>query len=160
MKKIITTIVAIACILAFPAVAYAKDKDVNVTGTSASTSEVTVVGATDALAVAIQLRDKDGNILGMTTTNTVSREFKGVIGELSLAEGEEYTVYVADYEGGNWTKVTVKAEKPEATTEAATTAAPSKSPKTGDKATPIAAVVLLGAASAAGVFFTKKEKTR
>ena len=74
-------------------------------------------------------------------------------------EGEEYTVYVADYEGGNWTKVTVKAEKPEATTEA-TTAAPSKSPKTGDKATPIAAVALLGAASAAGVFLTKKEKTR
>ena len=120
MRKKISIIFTLVCILAFSITAYARNEAVTISSAEATTSTVTVSGTTNALAVMVQVRDDEDNIIKMESFGTVSGAFSGTIDDLSLKADTEYTVFVADYEGGDWTKITVKV--PAATTEATTEA--------------------------------------
>ncbi|MGN0345724.1 MAG: sortase B protein-sorting domain-containing protein [Lachnospiraceae bacterium] len=89
-------------------VSYAAGKTVTITSVSGTTTTVTVAGTTDAAAVMVQIRDASGTtILAMQSFGTLNDEFSGSITGLSLTAGTEYTVYIADYEGGPWATQTV-----------------------------------------------------
>lgn len=123
-KKKISLILTIICLLAFSVTAFAKNEAVTISSAEATKTTVTVSGTTNALAVMVQVRDAEDNIIKMESFGTVSGSFSGTIDDLSIKADTEYTVFVADYEGGDWTKITVKvpAATTEATTEATTTA--------------------------------------
>ena len=118
-KNKLYLILIMICILTFSLTAYAKNETVTISSAEATKTTVTVSGTTKALAVMVQVRDAEDNILKMESFGTVSGEFSGKIEDLTLKEGTEYTVYVADYEGGDWTTATVNV--PESTTETTTT---------------------------------------
>lgn len=107
MKKIYSLILMCVCIISICGVAYAKDKEVTELEASATQSSVSVSGTTDAIAVIVQVRDSEGNILAMKSFGTVDGEFSGSITGLRLSSGTEYTICVADYDGGSWKKETV-----------------------------------------------------
>lgn len=81
--------------------AKAFNKDVTITSVSITSTTVVVEGSTEALAVMVQVRDASNAIVAMQSFGTTSNSFTGTITGLSLAAGD-YTVYVADYEGGTW----------------------------------------------------------
>lgn len=181
-KKKISLLLTIICLLAFSVTAYAKNETVTISSAEATKTTVTVSGTTKALAVMVQVRDTEDNILKMESFGTVSGEFSGKIEDLTLKEGTEYTVYVADYEGGDWTTATVNV--PESTTETTTTTeattttteattqatteattqattetqkTDTKAPQTGDT-TPLILVVSLMLLSAISLRFMIKQK--
>ena len=111
MKKIniiscLLTVLTLS-ILIFPIKAQAINKPVTISNSSIDASSVSVSGQSDALAVIVQVRDENNNILGMVSLGTQSSSFSGSITGLSLAEGKNYTIYAADYEGGDWTTANV-----------------------------------------------------
>ena len=119
-KIMITVLLIVLCL---PITVHAKDQAVTITSASAAASKVTVSGTTTAAAVMVQVRDASANILGMQTLGVVDGKFSGDVTDLTLAADTDYTVYVADYEGGAWETETVKYETPTtAITTAATTA--------------------------------------
>lgn len=119
-KIMITVLLIVLCL---PITVHAKDQAVTITSASAAASKVTVSGTTTAAAVMVQVRDASDNILGMQTLGVVDGKFSGDVTDLTLAADTDYTVYVADYEGGAWETETVKYETPTtAITTAATTA--------------------------------------
>ena len=116
-------ITVLLIVLCLPITVHAKDQAVTITSASAAASKVTVSGTTTAAAVMVQVRDASDNILGMQTLGVVDGKFSGDVTDLTLAADTDYTVYVADYEGGAWETETVKYETPTtAITTAATTA--------------------------------------
>ncbi|MBP3506211.1 MAG: hypothetical protein J6K43_07405 [Lachnospiraceae bacterium] len=103
MKKIITSIaIVIFSVLMLTVPVYALNKVVNITAASATNSEVTASGTTDALAIIVQVRDKNGDILDMKSFGTSGGAFSITMDGLTLTSGESYKVYIADYEGGDW----------------------------------------------------------
>lgn len=106
MKKIFSFLLVFLCVITCSKTIHAQNCAVVLSGVSATSTSVTVSGTTDALAVTIQIRDGSNNILGMVTCGTVDESFTGTVSDLSLSSGTEYQVFVADYEGGNWTKET------------------------------------------------------
>ena len=105
---------------------YALNKTVTISEVSPSTSEVKVKGTTEADAVMIQLRNASGDdIIAMKSFPVVDNAFEGSITDITLSEGTEYTVYVADYEGGDFTIESFIIEpEEEVTTETTTEATP------------------------------------
>ena len=96
------------CLTLFPIDAFALRESVTITDASATGTSVTVSGTTNALAVAVQVRDINGKVWAMGTLGVLNHSFSGTISNLRLSSGD-YTIYVADYEGGSWatTSVTV-----------------------------------------------------
>lgn len=103
MKKILSLLIGLFAIVCFSVPAYALNKAVTIDSASATKTTVVVKGNTEALAVTMQLRDDSDNIIAMITEGTTSGAFEISLNNLSLTPGASYTVYVADYEGGNWT---------------------------------------------------------
>lgn len=125
------------CLLMVAVPVYAKDKAVTISSASGTTTSVTVSGTTEALAVVVQVRDTENNIVLIHSMGTVDGKFTGTIDEdVALAASKEYTVYVADYEGSDWatTKITIPAApsvEPGNTPEKTPDTTPEK-PKMGD----------------------------
>ncbi len=175
-KNKLSLMLILICILAFSLTAYAKNEAVTINGAEATTSSVTVSGSTKALAVMVQVRDAEDNIIKMESFGTLDGSFSGTIDELTLKEDTEYTIYVADYEGGDWTTQTVKVSKKtepstEATTESTETTTTSteattnantdsktnaKAPQTGDNAM-ISIIVMLMLVSGSGILYLKSK---
>lgn len=119
MKKRISFIFMALLIFAFSMNAYAKNKTVNPDfSVSLTTTTCTVSGTTGtpgdtdsyALAVAIQIREAGtNNVVAMNTAGTSAGAFNTTLTGLSLTAGASYDIYVADYEGGAWEKVTATA---------------------------------------------------
>lgn len=110
-KRVIALLVVMVCLLSMPVKVLAYNEEVKITKVEAAASKVTVEGTTDALAVMVQVRDKDGNILIMESTGTVDGKYAISLEQnLSLECEEEYTIYVADYEGGAWATESVTIE--------------------------------------------------
>ena len=103
MKKKLLLLICLVAIVCFSVPAYALNKAVTIDSASATKTTVVVKGTTEALAVTMQLRDDSDNIIAMITAGTNSGAFDISLNNLSLTPGTSYTVYVADYEGGNWT---------------------------------------------------------
>lgn len=156
-SKILIGIIApvIISLFLFPIKAFALNKTVTVSTATATTSGVSVTGTTEALAVIIQVRDASDNILGMESVGTVSGAFSTSITGLSLAEGATYTVFVADYEGGTWTKVNTGVDIP----AQFDSDLPARAPKTGDSPLPLIMALLL-MVPGAGLCFTAVKKMR
>ncbi|MBR1675497.1 MAG: hypothetical protein IJ703_11155 [Eubacterium sp.] len=172
----------------FLPVAYvnAANKTVTITEASAESSGVEVSGTTDAEAVIVQLRDATGDeIIAMKSFPVVDGAFTGSITDVTIEEGTDYMIFVADYEGGDFATETVAIEvtteddetsdtssqsAPAVTTETtsevkeadietteATTAAPENdsTAQTGDT-TNVALLTIVMFLSGAGIFVTKK----
>lgn len=87
---------------------YAKDQSVTISSTSAMANSVSASGTTAAPAVTVQVRSADGNtLIGMATAGVVNGSFSAEVSGLTLSGSTTYSVYVADYEGGNWATATV-----------------------------------------------------
>ena len=97
---------AVLCLFLMPADVFANNQDVTITDASATGTSMTVSGTTDASAVAVQIRDSAGKIWAMGTLGVLNNQFSGTISNLRLSSGD-YTIYVADYEGGTWTTAPV-----------------------------------------------------
>ena len=111
MKKYFGLIIALLFVaICLPVTVEAKNKDVTVSETKVEATKATVSGKTEALAVMVQVRDANNNILGLETFATNGGAFTGEVTGLSLAADTDYKVFVADYEGGKWTTQTVKYE--------------------------------------------------
>lgn len=103
-----------AVLFSFATPLYAANKTVTISEVTATTTEVTVKGTTDAEAVIVQLRDATGdNILAMKSLAVVDGAFSDSLTDLSLEEETDYTVYMADYEGGDFTTETFRIEAEE-----------------------------------------------
>lgn len=103
MKKILTFLMGLFVIVCASTPTFALNKNVTITSATATRDTVVVKGSTEALAVTVQVRDSSDNIIAMVTEGTTSGTYEAKIDSLSLTPGADYTVYVADYEGGNWT---------------------------------------------------------
>ena len=151
-------------ILIFPIKAYAINKSVTITDSSINSTSVSVSGTSEALAVIVQVRDESNNILGMVSLGTLNTSFSGSVTGLSLAEGKTYTIYVADYEGGDWATTNVvipvnnsnssntstdSSDSSSSSSSGSSTAAPVKDsvPKTGDSNTVPFVLIALGIVS-------------
>ncbi len=109
MKKYFGLLIALLFVaICLPVTVEAKNKDVTVSETKVEATKATVSGKTEALAVMVQVRDANNNILGLETFATNGGAFTGEVTGLSLAADTDYKVFVADYEGGNWATQTVK----------------------------------------------------
>lgn len=104
MKKIIYMMVAcLALIMLFPTGSYASGEAVTIASATATNSTAKVNGETDALAVMVQVRDSDNNIVSvMTLPVDEEGKFSGTLSGFSLPTGEEAKIYIADFEGGSW----------------------------------------------------------
>ena len=112
MKKYFGLIIALLFVaICLPVTVEAKNKDVTVSETKVEATKATVSGKTEALAVMVQVRDANNNILGLETFATTGGAFTGEVTGLSLAADTDYKVFVADYEGGKWTTATVNYAK-------------------------------------------------
>lgn len=108
IKKYVFGLITLFMILCMAKPVFAMDKAVNIAGATGITTQITISGTTEALAVIIQLRGSDGtNILKMETVGVVEGSFSKSFTELNLADGTDYKIYVADYEGGAWAKTNV-----------------------------------------------------
>lgn len=120
---------AIFVLTAFPIESFAKNNDVTITSASATGTTVTVAGTTAAKAVIVQIRDANNNVKGMGSLGVNGGSFSGTISNFRLAAGD-YTVYVADYEGGSWAteavNVAVGAEIPSSSSASSYVAPTSK----------------------------------
>ena len=113
-KNRFALILIMICLLACSITVYAKNEAVTINDDAeATTTSVTFSGSTKALAVMVQLRDADDEILTMESFGTVDGKFEGELENLELEEGAEYTLFIADYEGGDWATKTVKVPKKE-----------------------------------------------
>ncbi len=112
MKKYFGLLIALLFVaICLPVTVEAKNKDVTVSETKVEATKATVSGKTEALAVMVQVRDANNNILGLETFATNGGAFTGEVTGLSLAADTDYKVFVADYEGGKWTTATVNYAK-------------------------------------------------
>lgn len=108
IKKYVFGLITLFMILCMAKPVFAMDKAVNIAEATGTTTQITISGTTEALAVIIQLRSSDGtNILKMETVGVVEGSFSKSFTELNLADGTDYKIYVADYEGGAWAKTNV-----------------------------------------------------
>ncbi len=108
MKKYFSIAIALfIVIICLPVKTYALNKDVTISNAAAEASKVTVSGTTEASAVMVQVRDASNNILALETFGTLNNAFSAEVA-VSLAADTDYKVFVADYEGGDWTTTTVK----------------------------------------------------
>ena len=106
MKLAGILLAAAVCLIMLPADVFANNEDVTISDASATGTSMTVSGTTDASAVAVQIRDSSGKIWAMGTLGVHGHSFSGTISNLRLSTGD-YTIYVADYEGGTWAKTLV-----------------------------------------------------
>ena len=108
IKKYVFALITLFMILCMAKPVFAMDKAVNIAEATGTTTQITISGTTEALAVIIQLRSSDGtNILKMETVGVVEGSFSKSFTELNLSDGTDYKIYVADYEGGTWAKTNV-----------------------------------------------------
>ena len=157
MKKYFGLLIALLFVaICLPVTVEAKNKDVTVSETKVEATKATVSGKTEALAVMVQVRDANNNILGLETFATNGGAFTGEVTGLSLAADTDYKVFVADYEGGNWATQTVKYASSSSTPSGSGSPAPAANnidamiPKTGAHipfviASTIAAMAVMGA---------------
>lgn len=131
MKKFMTGLLATMLLLCISVPVFAADKAATIGAAEAKKEVITVSGETEALAVTIQVRDKDGKIIAMATAGTKDKKYEAKIENLNLTANVNYTIYVADYEGGNWTTKDV-VYKVEETTKPAATEEPKKAANTAD----------------------------
>lgn len=118
MKKIITIICSILLTLSLSSVVYAENGEITITSASGTESSASVSGSVDKdiTAVVIEVVDKSGKILSMQTVEVVNKTFSVSDIYANLNEGQEYTIKVADYDGGQWAKkdfTATKASTPE-----------------------------------------------
>jgi LPXTG-motif cell wall-anchored protein len=156
MKKYFGLIIALLFVaICLPVTVEAKNKDVTVSETKVEATKATVSGKTEALAVMVQVRDANNNILGLETFATTGGAFTGEVTGLSLAADTDYKVFVADYEGGNWATQTVKYASSSSTPSGSGSPAPAANnidamiPKTGIQlslfiASALAALAVMG----------------
>lgn len=107
MKKILTIMLTTLLLINFSLTICADEIEVNITNVVPSSSEVVINGeAEGAVAVAIQIVKKDDptkTILAMQSFEVEDDEFTATI-EMEIEANEEYTVKVANFEGGKWAK--------------------------------------------------------
>lgn len=134
MKKcILTAAIAIMSLFLLTVPVLAKDNAVKISSAAASAKAVQVEGTTTAKAVVVQVRNDADEILVMRSMGTLDGKFSGSIEDhLALEEGKTYYVYVADFEGGDWTVADVNVPVITDTT----------SPKTGESS--VWAVCIVG----------------
>lgn len=113
MKKIITFMAPIVLFLAFANSVYAAGT-VSTLNAAATTDTVEISGTTAGVnaAVTVQLLDAESNILAMDSVTVIDNAFSDTITGLALTEGAQYTVRVADYDGGTWKVEEVTARQP------------------------------------------------
>lgn len=115
MKKIISSVIMVILLVCISMPVVAANKNVVISSGEASAEQVVIKGTTEALAVNVQLRSADGNdVIAMITVGTQDGKYTAKINNLNLVAGKSYAVYIADYEGGDWTVKEVKV--PESTT--------------------------------------------
>ncbi len=114
-KRLIITIAMALMIIGIPMVSEAKDKDVTLSEATVTTTGASVRGTTEAPAVMVQIRDADDTIVAMESFAVVDSVFEGSIDQ-RLTAGATYKIFVADYEGGEFTieSVTVAQQSQEA----------------------------------------------
>ena len=110
IKKLILTAVLVFAIMGIPMTCKAIGEEVTITAADGTSSGATISGTTDASAVMVQIRNADGDIVSMASFPVVNNEFSCNISQ-SLTAGSEYTIYVADYEGGTFATQTVTASE-------------------------------------------------
>ena len=103
-KIVFAALMILGVLFVNPIQAKAANEEVTVSSASASSSSVSVSGTTDALAVMCQVRDSNNQIVAMTSLAVHNGNFSGSIVTPPLTAGATYTLYVADYEGGTFTK--------------------------------------------------------
>ena len=111
MKKALGTILGLI-IFSFMALhSYADNGTVEVGTASATESSVTVSGTATGVnaAVVVEVIDANGTSYGMGSLTVKDGAFSGTVSGLSLAAGN-YTVRVADYDGGTWNSKAVTVE--------------------------------------------------
>ncbi len=108
MKRLILTVVMVLMIMGIPVISKAQGRDVTITDADGASTGVTISGTTDAYAVMVQIRDSGNHIVTMASFPVVNNEFSGTISQ-SLTAGADYTIFVADYEGGTFSTETVTA---------------------------------------------------
>ncbi len=147
MKKIVSCLVVLLLLIAVPTQVRAMENAVTITSASLSTTTMAVSGTTAATAVMIQIRDSVGEIVGMGSLPVAEGSFSGSISGFYLSQGETYTLYVADYEGGDWTTLSVQVPGDTAApgeTSVVSVPVTTKSPDTGeDPMTGLFAIVSL-----------------
>lgn len=116
MKKLIGLFMILILVAAFPLEVKALNQTVTISSAKASTTSVTVTGNTSAVAIIVQVRDTSDNILDMQSFSTVDGAFAAELTGLSLTDGTNYKLYIADYEGGDWAITEVTAKKETTTT--------------------------------------------
>ncbi len=115
MKKAGVAILAVIIAFLFKNTALALPSlNVQTLSADATKTSVSVSGTVDdgILAVVVQIRDSNGEIVsmesaGVNSTNAFSITMTG----LNLTEEATYTVYAADYNGGDWTTKEVTVPK-------------------------------------------------
>lgn len=108
MKRLILKAVLVLTIMGVPMTCKAQGQDVIISSADSTSTGTTVSGTTNAPAVMVQIRDENNYIVTMASFPVVNGEFSANISQ-SLTAGSEYTIYVADYEGGAFTTETVTA---------------------------------------------------
>lgn len=147
MRKCVVFMISMVCLLFIASPVYAKDKTVKISAASGTTSSMQISGETEALAVVVQIRNANNDILAIRSIGTVDGKFNETIEEnITLEEGQTYTVYVADYEGSDWStmKMTISSSTDENSVGGAQKEQEeAKSPKTGDNSVSMEALIIL-----------------
>lgn len=106
MKNKFRTLLLVICLMmAFGTVAVsAGESDIALSSLNTTKEQVTVVGTSEgAFAIAAQIRDSSDNIIAITSAGVDdNNEFTVSFMNLNLSYGT-YTLYLANYEGGDWT---------------------------------------------------------
>lgn len=113
MKKILTIICSLALMLSLSSTIYAENAEITINSASGTEKSASVSGSVDKdiTAVVIEIVDGSGQILSMQTVEVVNKTFSASNIYADLDIGSEYTIKVADYDGGDWAKKDFTAAK-------------------------------------------------
>ena len=164
LNAMICTLGIMAAMFNFVTPAYAANEAVTLTDVSASSTEVAVEGSTNAEAIIVQVRDATGdNILAMKSFAVVDGAFSGSVTDITIEEDTEYSVYVADYEGGDFATETFSLAAEEETVKEDSAKAAKvdddASAKTGDT-TEVALIALLMIVSVSMMMILNKKSEK
>ncbi len=111
MKKLrLVLAICILLIMSFPVTVFAADSTVGINDVRITNTVADVNGFSDAVAVMAQVRDNTGRVLSMMSFPVVNGKFSGRLSGFILETNTEAFVFVADYEGGNWEKMSAVVE--------------------------------------------------
>ena len=109
MKKILLLLLLAVCLVVAPNIdSKAQNGTVTITEATIASDSASVKGTTeDTLAIMVRITDASDNILVMQSfAVSIDGSFEVEIKDVTFADGD-YTISVADYEGGEWATETV-----------------------------------------------------